>query len=108
MRASRTIRVILAGAAVVAVALLAPGDSPSAAAGLTRTDLRWLSRVTFGVNADVAARYQQVGRERFLDEQLKAPVADAPELTAAFAALPGLQATGGRAGPRRARRSASS
>ena len=91
MRTARAIKAMLACAAVVAVALLAPGSSPSAATGLTRTDLRWLSRVTFGVNADVASRYQQVGRERFLDEQLKAPVADAAELTAALAALPGLQ-----------------
>ena len=91
MRTARAIKVLRACAAVVAVALLVPGDFPSAATGLTRTDLRWLSRVTFGVNADVASRYQQIGRERFLDEQLKAPVADAAELTAALAALPGLQ-----------------
>jgi uncharacterized protein (DUF1800 family) len=88
-------RVRTAALAVLAGAMLigAGPVSSSAPAALTRADFRWLSRVTFGVDATAAARFQQLGRARFLDEQLAAPRADPPALAAAIAALPGLQET---------------
>ena len=54
---------------------------------LTREDLRWLNRVTFGADSATVARYQQLGRVRFLDEQLHAPSDDPSELAAEIHAL---------------------
>lgn len=50
--------------------------------------MRWLDRTGFGADAASAARLAQLGRERFLDEQLAAPLADPPALAAAIAELP--------------------
>jgi uncharacterized protein (DUF1800 family) len=61
--------------------------SASRPAALTRGDLRWLSRVTFGADSAVVAEYRRVGREKFLDEQLHAPAADSGDLAKAIAAL---------------------
>src|SRR5258706_12125946 len=54
----------------------ASSDRPAAPPPLAREDLRWLNRVTFGVDAATVARYRQLGRARFLDEQLKPPDTD--------------------------------
>ncbi|WP_430232551.1 DUF1800 domain-containing protein [Nitrosomonas communis] len=51
-------------------------------------DLRWLNRVTFGVNSETIERYRQIGRNRFLDEQLHPPADDPPDLAAHIRALP--------------------
>jgi len=54
--------------------LAARSDRPARPAGdrgaLTADDLRWLNRVTFGINTDTVSRYRSVGRSKFLDEQL--------------------------------------
>lgn len=55
---------------------------------LSRADLQWLDRVTFGIDSATVARFRQLGRTKFLDEQLKPPAQDPPELAAAIAALP--------------------
>jgi uncharacterized protein (DUF1800 family) len=60
----------------------------AAASGLSRGDIRWLNRVTFGIDAKTVARYQRLGREKFLDEQLHPPEDDPPELAAEIAAIP--------------------
>jgi uncharacterized protein (DUF1800 family) len=60
---------------------------------LTRGDLRWIARVTFGIDAATVARYRELGREKFLDEQLRVAVADPPELASAVAAIPVTQQT---------------
>jgi uncharacterized protein (DUF1800 family) len=52
-----------------------------------RADLRWLNRVTFGVDGATVARFQRLGRAKFLEEQLRPSPADAPDLAAAIAAL---------------------
>jgi uncharacterized protein (DUF1800 family) len=54
---------------------------------LARTDLHWLERVTFGIDAATVARFRQLGREKFLDEQLHPPPDPTP-LTEAVSALP--------------------
>jgi uncharacterized protein (DUF1800 family) len=41
------------------------------AAPLTRDDVGWLGRVAFGVDSATVARYRELGRRRFLDEQLQ-------------------------------------
>jgi uncharacterized protein (DUF1800 family) len=58
---------------------------------LTRGDLRWLSRVTFGIDSATIARYRQLGREKFLDEQLHPLGDDPPALAASLATMPLLQ-----------------
>src|SRR5579864_2400125 len=64
-----------------------------AAAPLTRGDLRWLARVTFGINTATVARFRALGREKFLEEQLRAPSSDPASLAAAIAAIPVTQQT---------------
>jgi uncharacterized protein (DUF1800 family) len=56
-------------------------------------DHRWLSRVCFSADSGSTARLQQLGRKRFLDEQLAMPARDTPALVAAIAALPALATT---------------
>jgi len=56
--------------------------------GLTRGDIRWLDRVTFGVDAAIVSRYQKLGREKFLDEQLHPPTTDPEPLAAEIQAIP--------------------
>ncbi|HEX4348044.1 MAG TPA: DUF1800 domain-containing protein [Vicinamibacterales bacterium] len=73
-------------ALVFAVASLTVGHA-AVPAPLTRGDLRWLGRVTFGIDSTVVSRFRALGREKFLDEQLQAPVADAAPAAAAIAAF---------------------
>ena len=65
----------------------------SGPAPLTRGDLRWLARVTFGIDTTTVARYRALGREKFLDEQLHPPVSDPANLAAAISAIPVTQQT---------------
>src|SRR5438105_10538171 len=83
------------GVAAVCLAALAAGGRPAAFTPkpLTRGDLRWLARVTCGLDSTSVARFRQLGRERFLDEQLHPPAADPPELARAVAAVPVIQQT---------------
>ena len=79
-------------------ALLAVGvvmRVPIAAAPKTtnRGDLRWLERVTFGVDNATIARYRQLGREKFLDEQLHPAATDPKQLVDPIAAMPISQLT---------------
>jgi len=55
---------------------------PSAAAPklFTRADLRWLDRVTYGIDSSTLERYKQVGRAKFLEEQLHPQSNDGPEV----------------------------
>jgi uncharacterized protein (DUF1800 family) len=81
----RTPVVVVTAALGLTVFVASPsGRGP---APFTRADLRWLSRVTFGVDTATVAEYRRVGREKFLDEQLKAPTSDSGELATEIAAL---------------------
>jgi uncharacterized protein (DUF1800 family) len=53
----------------------------------SRGDLRWLDRVTFGIDSAVVARYERLGRAKFLDEQLHLPAEDPPDLASDVGAL---------------------
>ncbi|MGT2491060.1 DUF1800 family protein [Cupriavidus basilensis] len=57
-------------------------------------DLHWLNTVTFGANQASIERLRKLGRERYLDEQLKAPATDAGELAATIGALSIAQQSG--------------
>jgi uncharacterized protein (DUF1800 family) len=70
-----------------------PTSSDRAPRPLTQDDLRWLNRVAFGVDGATVARYRQLGRARFFDEQLNPPAQDPPDLAAAIAAIPVTQQT---------------
>src|SRR5579863_5137775 len=74
-----SVGILLAGAASV--------PATSGPAALTRGDLRWLARVTFGIDTTTVARYRALGRERFLDEQLHPPSGDPANLAAGIAAI---------------------
>ena len=58
--------------AFAAAFLLALVALPAAARDvpLSKEDVAWLDRVTFGVDSATVARYRELGRRRFLDEQL--------------------------------------
>ena len=53
--------------ALACAALTAPAQ---AAQPLGHDDIAWLQRASFGVDSATLARYQQLGRARYLDEQL--------------------------------------
>jgi uncharacterized protein (DUF1800 family) len=88
-------RTILAVASVVLAGLVATAAAPITGGSppLTRGDLRWLARVTFGIDTATVARYRALGRERFLDQQLHPPASDPASLAAAIAAIPVTQHT---------------
>ena len=89
---------VLCALLTACTAPVAPVDRPAAPVTvtglLTEEDIRWLNRVTFGVNSATLVRYRELGRTRFLDEQLTGPPADLPELETAIAALSISQHTG--------------
>jgi len=60
----------------------AAGGAVAAAAGLSREDIEWLGRVGFGVNTATLIRYRELGRQRYLDDQLS--VRDAARQDAAL------------------------
>ncbi len=82
----------LAGVASAAalLAACAPTQSQDAApqGKLSAADLRWLNTVTFGADQASVQRLQRIGRQRYLEEQLKLPLADPPPLAQAIATLP--------------------
>jgi len=77
----------------MAAAFAAAPAAVSSPKPLTRGDLRWLSRVTFGIDKATIDAYRRLGREKFLDAQLQAPAADPADLAAAIAAIPVTQQT---------------
>jgi uncharacterized protein (DUF1800 family) len=81
----RHVTVILAAALMASVWAARP--LVGAPKPLTRGDVRWLNRVAFGIDTDLVARYQRLGRAKFLDEQLRPPAADPPGLATAIGAL---------------------
>ena len=78
----------LAAVVCLVVGVLVDLPSASAPASLTRGDLRWFSRVTFGIDSATLAPYQRLGRVKFLDAQLHPPADDPSDLAAAIAAIP--------------------
>src|SRR5262249_20477021 len=79
----------IVGSAILCTALSATAIARGAdkSRPIAGDDLRWLNRVTFGVNAETFARYRELGRVKFLDEQLRAPAEDARAIAADVAAL---------------------
>src|SRR5215831_7562658 len=73
------------GAGLVVASVAATVSPP-----ISRGDVYWLDRVTFGLNTPTVARYRQLGREKFLDEQVQAAP---PALAAEIAAIPMTQRT---------------
>jgi uncharacterized protein (DUF1800 family) len=88
------VRLVVAVEAVLAIVVAfasvpvasAPRVAPGPAA-LSRVDLRWLQRVTFGIDSATVDRFRKLGREKFLDEQLRA-APDSVALTELIAASP--------------------
>jgi uncharacterized protein (DUF1800 family) len=76
---------VLTGCSTVAEQPTRP--RPPSPPPLTQGDLRWLNRVTFGLDSATVARYRDLGRAGFLDEQLQARTPDPPELATAIGAL---------------------
>ena len=65
-----------------------PGTAAAALPVLHREDTLWLERVTFGLDSASVAEYRRLGRERFLERQLRAGDAALPApIAAQIAAL---------------------
>lgn len=63
-------------------------SAAEAAPRLTPEDVRWLNRITYGLDGATVERYRALGRKRFLDEQLKpANLALSEDVQAAVTAL---------------------
>src|SRR5690242_9943967 len=73
--------------AVGALAVLVAVPAGAGPTLLKRADLRWLGRVTFGVDSAAVDAYRRLGREKFLDAQLHPPREDPDPLRTAIAAL---------------------
>jgi uncharacterized protein (DUF1800 family) len=73
--------------AVGALAVLVTVPAGAGPTLLKRADLRWLGRVTFGVDSAAVDAYRRLGREKFLDAQLHPPREDPDPLRTAIAAL---------------------
>ena len=58
------------GRLLAVAALLVAGGATAQTAAPTPEDIAWLQRATFGIDSASLARYQQLGRQRYLDEQL--------------------------------------
>jgi uncharacterized protein (DUF1800 family) len=56
--------------ALVSASPLLAAAAPEVAAGLRRDDLQWLNRITYGADSATIARLRELGKQRFLDEQL--------------------------------------
>ena len=54
-------------------AVLATLPAAAASANLSRQDVHWLDRITYGPTTATVDRYLKLGRRRFLDEQLHPP-----------------------------------
>ncbi|MBV8404556.1 MAG: DUF1800 domain-containing protein [Gammaproteobacteria bacterium] len=80
---------IVASAALALAACAAAGSRDGSAASadslaaLRRDDSVWLGRVSFGLDTGTLAAYRRLGRERYLDEQLRDPSEDLPAPVAA-------------------------
>lgn len=75
---------LLSTASGLSYAAKAHKTVPDAPKALTDDDIRWLDRITYGINTDSLQHLRQVGRKNFLEEQLRAsddalpqPVGDA-------------------------------
>jgi len=60
-----------------------PGEKMAANQALPRADVAWLERASFGLSSESVARYESLGRERYLDEQIEASSESLPEPIAA-------------------------
>ena len=82
-------RTFVCAALVLGLVVVDWSAQPSAAAPkpFTRADLRWLDRVTFGIDTASLGRYRQLGRAKFLDEQLHPSADDPSDLAAAIGVL---------------------
>jgi uncharacterized protein (DUF1800 family) len=89
-RRSSPVWLMIVAAAGVTVAALVPASPSSGPRALTVEDLRWLDRVTFGAASATVERYRQLGREKFLDEQLHPPAGDPEPLAAAIRSMPSI------------------
>jgi len=91
MRARSVLALVLIG--LGGLLAVPAASSPAAPAALTRGQLRWLGRVTFGIDTATVARFRALGRDKFLDEQLHPPASDPANVAAVIAAIPVTQQT---------------
>ncbi len=71
----------------VATLMLVAPRTGAAVRTLSRSDLRWINRVSFGADSATVDAYQRLGREKFLEAQLNPPDKDPPALAGRIAAL---------------------
>ena len=86
--ASASIAGVCLAAAVVLGGCATRVDAPNATTaplpGLKRSDMLWLARTSFGLDSASVASYRSLGREVFLERQLRPSDAGLPEPIAAI------------------------
>ena len=83
----RRLMALLAATAFLAACAQTPPSNATPQGNLTSADLRWLNTVSFGADQATVQHLQTVGRERYLEEQLRMPATDAPPVAAAIGTL---------------------
>ena len=81
-RGTRYAAVLASAAALFLSACTAPASRVTPAerapelSTLRRVDVSWLERVTFGLDSQAVGDYRRLGRERYLEQQLRPPAED--------------------------------
>ncbi|WP_019450619.1 DUF1800 domain-containing protein [Cupriavidus sp. BIS7] len=78
---------LLAMTTILAACAQTPPSGAAPQGNLTAADLRWLNTVSFGADQASVQHLQAVGRERYLEEQLRMPMADPQPVAAAISTL---------------------
>ena len=80
---------------LMVASLLRPAAAvPAGATGLSHADVRWLQSASFGLDSATLESYQQLGRQRWLDQQLSNRSDNLPPaISALIASYPALSTT---------------
>jgi uncharacterized protein (DUF1800 family) len=74
---------LLLGACTAPASRVTPAERAPELPTLRRADVSWLERVTFGLDSQAVNDYRRLGRERYLEQQLRPPAEDLPAPIAA-------------------------
>lgn len=74
---------LLLSACTVPASRVTPAERAPELSPLRRVDVSWLERVTFGLDSQAVGDYRRLGRERYLERQLRPPAEDLPTPIAA-------------------------
>jgi uncharacterized protein (DUF1800 family) len=74
---------LLLSACTAPASRVTPAERAPELSTLRRVDVSWLERVTFGLDSQAVGDYRRLGRERYLEQQLRPPSEELPAPIAA-------------------------